>query len=506
MLAPSLRRRPKYDKTIFTVVHPLQSISIFFVKPFIAYPILIGALDLFQIVLGADLVVLTSITFVSMLSLIPFGKKRWYPSDVLFLLMIFYNATFSLFIKTALLQPIDQNLVSPIMSSWYLSLGSVSLTLGYLIASYARPPSTFAVRFNMLKSGYALRQIAVPVFIVGSILQLLHVGLRPQNVEGTDQNTAGIGFLGTFFFLATYGLIAQATLSFRQQRRALDIYILVGMIVFTFILSVAGNIKFTFASNIAAVFLAYIFNGERHFPPVLASAITVSIFLFVGYASPLIHLTRPNVDTLSTQERLIYADEILARAHYNPITLHEQASELARLYASTTDPLLNYLYPNADGIDRFCLIQPIDQVARQLDDLGIEGFDTLSDIASTIMPSFLTEKLAGASPDFIAWYYGIRERNVVGRPVIGLTASALALGGWFAVFIVPALLMFLVFLATDFVGGPLDNSVAGVFVAANVMFLAEKEISPIISYLLRDFLIMILFLWVLTVFFGQKRP
>ena len=120
---------------------------------------------------------------------------------------------------------------------------------------------------------------------------------------------------------------------------------------------------------------------------------------------------------------------------------------------------------------------------------------SISDMLSTILPSFLTDKLAASSEDIIAWYYGFRESGTISRPVVGMTASAAALGGVIGVFIFPMVAVFLSFFITDRNSGALRGNPPAIFMAGCILLFPERTISSSISFLMRDYLIVLLFLW-----------
>jgi hypothetical protein len=87
-------------------------------------------------------------------------------------------------------------------------------------------------------------------------------------------------------------------------------------------------------------------------------------------------------------------------------------------------------------------------------------------------------------------YYGFGLFGVLSRPVVGLYASCLALGGIGAIIVIPGLIFFFIGRVLNGVSGVLNGNVWGIFIAVSTAYLAEKEVSQILVFFMRDFLIM----------------
>lgn len=448
-----------------------------------------------QVAMGADLFVLFTLTAISCFAFFVFEVKAFLPADVIIINIILYSGYFTLIVKTLLGQSVDENLVSPIESSSVNLIGFLSIFCGYFF-SRNMPKFVLGVRAPLLVPEN-LRFLALVVFPIGTMFDLLHIILRPQATQAAVDSGEGIGFFGSFIFVTTFGLVCQASYVFSRENRTQRglglLGVMLGVVMLT---SVAANVKATFVANVIAVGLVVANSSVRInlLREMIIGSVVAVILVF--YVSPAIHITRNMAAQLSVVERLEAAYDVIERAGFDPMLLEEQAQSVLETFASMRDPTLNYVFPSNANVSRFCFIQPVDQVVSRTSTYGILGFESLADVASSVLPSFLVAKSAGSSADFIAWHYRIRDPGVVGRPVIGLTASAFALGGYPAVILCPGLVIFLAFSILNGLTGPLRDNALGIFITSATLFLAEKEMSQIVIFFLRQLPIILVFLFI----------
>jgi hypothetical protein len=265
--------------------------------------------------------------------------------------------------------------------------------------------------------------------------------------------------------------------------------VLVAMAVVILTLTLADNTKrtmFDFLFVAGATFLAF---GTRPrwrwiVPPAIAAA------LAIAYVVPAIQIVRAQADTRGIG-RIAATLRVVERNDYDPVAIAAEAARVAEGYHLTYRD--SYVYPLTWNSERFTLIQPIDLVARKLDARGTMGaIDILRDPAETLLPSVLLKKLLVTAPDRIAWHYGFRANGSIARPVVGLIASSLAAFGLAGVLLLPGLTVAFTFVVLDGVGGRLVNNTWGAFLLASTAFLAEREVSTMLSFFCRSFIFIML--------------
>jgi hypothetical protein len=441
-----------------------------------------------QIALGGSVFIASAFFLMSAFAAEPILKKRaLVVTDVLFVFYVMYTATLTLWLKTFLGQTVETNLRNPAMSTLMICFGFASLYAGYrFCGSSSNSESVFRFK-DRLSKVQLLERVSKGIFLLGTIFESMHVIFAPRLVEGGVNLTSGFGGFGSFEFLLPLGVTCQCALVVARPSRR-ERFWLVCMVMVVFLLSIAANVKFLFVRAILAVALTFVLAGRAKLTKVhLGVGIGVALFVYF-VLSPIIHVMRNDIADLSFAERIPRAFLVLYEHNFN---LNEIISETDRILESfeASDSVGNYLYPSVMNVDRFMLIFPVDQVMRQIDSVGVLGLDVLSDIKS-IVPGFLINKGAATSPDMIAWYYGFRPFGTISRPVVGLYASCLALGGIGAIIVIPGLIFFFIGRVLNGVSGVLNGNVWGIFIAVSTAYLAEKEVSQILVFFMRDFLIM----------------
>jgi hypothetical protein len=122
-----------------------------------------------------------------------------------------------------------------------------------------------------------------------------------------------------------------------------------------------------------------------------------------------------------------------------------------------------------------------------------------------ILPSFIIgEKTSAVFTDVVAWDYGIRGYGSIGRPVLGFSATALAVGG------IPAIIVLNLFIGLPslyFVNrafGHLRSSVIGVQVILMSWFVAEQGVDSFVSFFIRNMILMWIFNLVLLHLYDRR--
>ena len=437
-----------------------------------------------QMLLGADPWVLSVLLAIAATALVPVVKGGWRISDGLFALMTVYFGSASLIVKTLARQPVQMNLQVPDLSAAYLLAGFASISLGYLMSQFIRRPSHFAGALNrLLGNPEKLSAFALPVFMLGAIALFLQTQFRPLAGNGGFEG-GGFGGFGTFYPLLVLGAAMQTALAVRRPRQTRHIIVLGAMAAVILILTLADNTKrtlfdFLFVVGLTAVSLQMRPRWRWIGAGLVAGAAALALI------APAIQIVRAQADARGL-DRVAATATVLRDYEYNPLRLAEAADRIATGYELAWRD--SYVFPRTWNTERFTMIQPIDQVARALDERGTIGGDDLwRDPAETLLPGFLLDKSLATAPDRIAWHYGFRANGSIARPVVGLVASSLAAFGLAGVLLLPALTVAFTFGVLDYAGGRLRGNAWAAFLLAVSAFLAEREVSTTLSFFCRNF-------------------
>lgn len=447
--------------------------------------LLVGA----QLLLGASIWLLTALFCVSFAALWPMTRRNWRISDGIYALMCVYFGTASLIVKTLAGQPVQSNLLVPNLSAGYLMIGFASITIGYCVATLVPQPFRVA---NALRDITAepmnLVRFAAPLFTLGAVLYFLQTQFRAIAINGGFE-AGGFGGFGTFYPLLLLGAAMQTALIAKRPQWHRHKAVLGAMAIVILALTLADNTKRTLFDFLFVVTVTLIAFGVRpRWRWIVPSAIVAA--LVIAYVVPAIQIVRTQADTRGLG-RIATTIGVIARHQFDPGSLGEAADRIAEGYHLTYRD--SYVYPRTWNSERFTMIQPIDFVARNLNERGTMGGDVMwRDPAETLLPGVLMTKSLVTAPDRIAWFYGFRARGSIARPVVGLIASSLAAFGLAGVLLLPGLTVALTFIILDGVGGRLSNNVWGVFLFAATTFLAEREVSTMLSFFCRSFIFIML--------------
>lgn len=450
-----------------------------------ALALLVGA----QLLLGANLWLLAALATVAGAAVWPLSRGGWRISDGLYALMCVYFGAASLVVKTLAGQPVQSNLQVPDLSAGYLLAGFGSISIGYLASQSIRQPWRFATRLrDITASPGNLSRFAAPIFLLGAIFYFLQTHFRAVASNGGFEN-GGFGGFGTFYPLLILGAAMQTALIAQRPRARRHKAVLAGMAAVILALTLADNTKrtlFDFLVVVAATFLAFGVRPRWRWvvPPAIAAALAII------YVVPAIQIVRTQPDVRGP-DRIAATLGVIAQNSYDPIALADAADRIATSYHLTYRD--SYVYPLTWNSERFTMIQPIDLVARKLEERGTMGAaDLWRDPAETLLPSLLMTKTLATAPDRIAWHYGFRASGSIARPVVGLIASSLAAFGLVGVLLLPGLTVAFTFVVLDGVGGRLVDNSWATFLFATTAFLAEREVSTTLSFFCRSFIVILL--------------
>lgn len=449
------------------------------------YLLAIAALAGAQLALGADPWVLFVLSLVAAAAILPLTGDEWRVSDGLYAIMTIYFGAASLLVKTMAGQPVQSNLHVPDLSASFLLGGFASITVGYGISQRIRRPSRFAEALRTLTGhGPNLVRLALPVFLVGAIFMLLQTQFRAVAVNGGFSG-GGFGGFGTFYPLLPLGAAMQTALALRRGRgQPRHVAVLALMAIVILALTLADNTKRTLFDFMLTVSLTVVaMGGVRRWTWIVPGAMVAALALLL--VAPAVQIVRAQPGVRGP-DRIAATWRVLRDNRFDPDRLAAAGDRVAASYQRAWRG--SYVYPETWNVERFTMIQPIDQVARALDTRGLMGgADLWRDPAETLLPGFLIRKTLVTAPDRIAWHYGFRAYGSIARPVVGLIASSLAAFGLVGVLLLPALVVAGSFAAIDWAGGRLAGNVWGVFLLGTTAFLAEREVSTTLSFFCRSF-------------------
>ncbi|MCD2316817.1 hypothetical protein LQ954_11720 [Sphingomonas sp. IC-11] len=448
------------------------------------YSIILMLLAVAQLLLGASFWILAVLLMISAAALVPLTRSSWRISDGLYAIMTVYFGSGALVVKTLAGQPVHTNLHVPDSSAGYLLLGFCSISIGYGVSHAVRRPARIAEQLRAVTSHSPnLVRFAVPIFLAGALFLFLQTQFRPIAADGGFE-PGGFGGFGTFYPLLLLGAAMQAALVVLQPRQYRHRAVLAGMAVVVLALTFADNTKRTLFDFLLIIGLVFIVHGARPrwrwVLPMMGSAI-----LLLALVMPAIQIVRTMADVRSTG-RITATWQVIRNAGFDPLRLAAEADRIALGHQLSWRE--SYIFPLAWNTERFTMIQPVDLVARGLEEHGTMGAaDLWRDPLETLLPGFLLDKSLANAPDRIAWHYGFRASGSIARPVVGLIASSLAAFGLLGVLLLPMLVTALTFVVLDLLGGRLTGNVWGAFLLSATTFLAEKEVSTTLSFFCRSF-------------------
>jgi len=475
------------------------------------YASLMIGLFLFQLGLGANISLDVSFLVISLMPIAVIDRNNIWPADILYFSLSAYFGGMSLLFKTALLQPLQQNLFAPDMSALYQIIAFASITLALVLCRLARryPSKTRAFVAQTFKKPQFVRWFARIFFGFGFLTQALAAALHPQLQNGVMSQSEGFGGFGSFYFFMVFGLAAQVYVSIRDKNSSLERMILTSMFVGCLIISLISNVKKPLFDAVTVGLLSiYAFKIRIKLSQV-AMVIGALVFMEV-IVSPLIHIVRYEATAKSPIERINATMEVLREYDYDFGKLGALTdTEAQTMHTYRADQ--SYYYPSTANIDRFSLILPTDQVVRSGEPGLLSPWDQLLSGVRQTLPSVVATHNSYVGADEVAWAYGIRDWGAIARPVIGITASSYATGGLWAVLTLPGALFGLLFLVIDRFFGRLSMNVLGVGVAAYVAQNAEKEIDAVVGLIMRDTVIMIIVVLAATIVYrlavqAQQAP
>jgi hypothetical protein len=462
----------------------------------IVYASLMIGLFLAQLGMGANLSLDISFLIISLTPILVVDRNDIWPADILYFSLAAYFGGMSLIFKTALLQPLQQNLFAPDMAALYQILSFASITVALICIRLVRryPSRTQTFIAQTIKRPQFVRWMARIFYAMGFGTQVLAAIFKPQLQNGVMSQSEGFGGFGSFYFMMVFGLAAQMSVALNAKEKSFERLLLATMFVGALFIAMISNVKKPlYDAIILACLSVYAFKIKIK-PGQVAMVVAGLVFMQV-VVSPLIHIVRYEATAKSPIERITATMDLLREYDYD----FGKLSDVTDVQATTMHTYRadqSYYYPSTANIDRFSLILPTDQVVRSGQPAQLSPWDQLLSGVRQTLPSFVIEHTSYVGADEVAWTYGIRDWGAIARPVIGVTASSYATGGLWAVLTLPGALFGILFWVIDRYFGRLSMNILGVAIAAYIAQYAEKEIDAIVVLTIRDMVITIVTLYI----------
>jgi len=460
------------------------------------YTIVLFILCCIALLNGSSLWLVACLAATSLLALPAMTRAKLIALDVIFILFILYCSFFALAIKAYVQQPVDQNIFEPGYTGLLLFSGALSAYAGYGLSRLLFPPTrnnTFETHFRDKRFLGFFTLTAGPI---GAACHFLHAFFRPIIETGE----AGTGFFGQFVFLFLFAAVACAALAAKDRKY---LPVLIGFIATALFLALVTNTKRAGLEVAFALAAGMMFLGLRIKISTLLPSVAVSL-VSIFYLAPMIQIARSEVAGLSFADRIGIYQRIMDENEYSASRLSERAGQLTEGFAYSFSSYGSFIYPENANLDRFAMILPVDQVVRALDRSHTLGVKIITHDLLKILPSVGGEKDPAATPDLIAWEYGIRGAGSVARPVIGLIASSIAAFGEVGVLVLPAVTFIIIGFVLSLITSTLAGNPWSSAMAALCIFVAEKEISPILSFFARDFIIILVVIYSFILIYGRR--
>ncbi|MDT0682466.1 hypothetical protein RM543_07210 [Roseicyclus sp. F158] len=446
-----------------------------------------------HLALGSDRFLTASMGAMSLWGISRLMRDEIWPGDYYVFALGIYSGTAALAVKLAYAQPLQSNLQQPGMACAILLGGFVAAAgaaeIARFVARHVVRPATVRAWADpgLLARAYPW------LLAAGAAFLLLHVAVRPRMVAGVLHQTDGFGGFGGFTFLLTLGIAAASRrLLIDGARGPFRVLILAGIAMVT--LSLVANTKrevFEFGVCLLLGLLA-----ARARLRILPSLVAIGAAAVIAlYVSPVIHLMRNDFLEIGLMDRVLEGWTILKAHGFDPAALAEEEARFFAGFSYAYREAGSYVFPERGAFDRFMLILPVDQVARMAlegEVMGVRPF--AREALEGILPSILIDKSVMVGSDRVAWAYGIREYGSSARPVLGFTATALAMGGPVAVIAAPILVLLPILIAFNIAFGHLRASALGHGFIAITWYLAEQGVDSLISFAGRNAVLM----WVVS--------
>lgn len=470
------KRRTNHPKSVRSPVSVKNFTALFFIAAS-------SLLAITQLTMGSYFLTTFLVWVIAVLSAAFLLRRHLRVSDIFIFLFGLYAGTMTLIFKTLLGQKLQTNLISSNESASYLFIGFCSVALCAILAGKIVGNKSSKISHMMNDLAENSSHLVAPLIALGLITRFGFIILTKGQLEkGTVSPFAAyFNLFHPVYIFAIFMAAFHAAQGLKVAKISL-----VACIVSSFIFAIIGNVKLEVVFLFITLFFSIMFLNVRvKIWYVLIAAFTM--FVSVSLLAPAIQIMRVSLSDIPAKERPGELWNIIESANFDPKTLAGLQGAQFTGYVFSYAPYSSYVYPSTTNVDRFMLIFPVDQVARSLGkSSNVSITDMLGEVAELVLPSFIVAKDREAFVDLVAWDRGIRAEGSVARPVLGLAATALSLGGWTLVALFPFISVLPFLILSNYYFGRVTGYVFGAFGCFIMTPFPEKEVDRYFGYMLRE--------------------
>lgn len=380
-------------------------------------------------------------------------------------------------LKLALGQTLESNLFRPEETFLMMLVVSIQLVVAFEVVSRFPLPGPWMPEFHSLNE---MRLFSYVTCAVGMGFMVLMAANRRKEPE-----LAGFNFLAENVFpMSIVSRTAYVCLRWKNAK-TLDL----GLVL---MLGMGIGIAFFVGQKIMAFscLLGYsitLICLRKSIPAGMVVLAGTVMVVLVTVVTPVVNLLRETekMDFKTPGEKaVILADRFWNHSLTSTVDEFEDRQNTQIHYYDYFGPLGMYR-PMAE---RVALIQNGDALLRGIDAGGYMGWYLVTESYMRLLPRVLNpDKDVISTADHIAWHAGVRRRDSIGFPTIGLIGGCYAVFGWLTVLTLPLILFTLFFASVRVLAGNSCRNVWAtyIFVIYSHKFV-ECDVTPFLQVIMRN--------------------
>ncbi|MBV8267125.1 MAG: hypothetical protein JO252_12420 [Planctomycetaceae bacterium] len=379
-------------------------------------------------------------------------------------------------VKILLGQPLDSHLFHPASSFLMVLLCSVEILAAYLLVRRVTIDRTF---FPHLRDTRFIKMLATICLLCGVPVSLVTTLTAPD-----DPTLAGFRtFTDSFLML---GIIARtAYVCLNHGGRKLHDLPLALVLAYCFAFSMISNTKVMAYTGILAYGLTFVC-VRRSLPLRLVARGAAGLAFCIIVLQPLVNSLR---GTASMREKTLPERIDALSSFFKTESVFRRIKQFDEEQADVP-VFMEYFGPAgmfASFADRIAIVQNADALKSGIDMNGPLGSRLITAAFVGLIPRVIDpDKDMTPMCDLIFWHAGVRSRDTIGFPTVGLIGGSYALAGWDGVLIAPFILMTLFFLVQKlWAGTSCDHLMALFFLVRHANCVAESDVTCFILILIR---------------------
>jgi hypothetical protein len=227
-------------------------------------------------------------------------------------------------------------------------------------------------------------------------------------------------------------------------------------------LAIYANNRTLMISAMLIVALGYLYYSRRLLNPqtIVLSYFALNFLLLFSSVTLDIRLSGGR-ESLNNSMLSMYAEKLLTTesllAVVNPFASHSSTANL-RNFADASyghDFWLPYFGSNDSLGDRFVVLPMMDVVCGQFGEVNHTRWDALLNLVVASLPNFGQTKNLTYN-DQLTWDLGLRDDDVIGKPMLTNACELYTMAGWTGVFLVTTIEFFFIFLLVAFLKKQLE--------------------------------------------------